>query len=492
MDARRLRGVERTAAGALARAGATLTAALLAPAAVAMLRLFPPLELTAPTAPTWLAITLAAIAALALGIAASIRLATALGSGSAAAMLESGALASLGVGLASGAIHAVGVPAEFPDGGLPLAMAVAGLLLLVARLATSLMLTRRGRIVGLVILGIVVETTLAASLFAPLPEQATPWLSAGAAALAAAASLPGPLLGPALLAGAFAAMTAMRPGALDAAFPLAAMVAAAVAVALPRARDEEGEEAAIREQPVAAPTTEAPLAAVALAPRMPPVDDEATRLARELRGTIEELLQARRIIELQREELGRTATHDPLTGVGSRRSVLERLAIEAAESRRYAHPVAVLLLDVDDFAALNHRHGLSIGDTVLRELALRLRLRMRAADALGRIGNDSFVAILPHTDERGAAVFADALRRRLISRPFTTDDGELSISVSIGVAFMRPGMELDAEELLAAADEALASARAAGGNRIAFDRRHGLVRLEDRRGPEAPADRRHA
>ena len=240
------------------------------------------------------------------------------------------------------------------------------------------------------------------------------------------------------------------------------------------------------------PAHAAPLVPVALAPAVAPADDEARRLARELRGTIEELLQARRTIELQRDELARTATHDPLTGVACRRVVLERLAIEAAESRRYAHPVAVVLLDVDGFAALNHRHGLTIGDDVLRELALRLRLRVRAADALGRIGGDSFVAILPHTDERGAAVFSDALRRRLISRPFVTDAGEITISVSIGVAFMQPGMDLDAEGLLAAADEALASAQAAGGNRIAFDRRHGLVRLEDRRAADGPADRRRA
>jgi diguanylate cyclase (GGDEF)-like protein len=139
-----------------------------------------------------------------------------------------------------------------------------------------------------------------------------------------------------------------------------------------------------------------------------------------------------------------------------------------------------MLLDVDNFSEINHAHGFTIGDEVLRELALRLRLRMRAADALGRVGGDSFMAILPHTDERGAAVFADALRRRLITRLVATDAGELTISVSIGVTFMRPGMELSTDELLGAADEALDSAKAAGGNRIGFDRRHGLVRLEER------------
>jgi PleD family two-component response regulator len=96
------------------------------------------------------------------------------------------------------------------------------------------------------------------------------------------------------------------------------------------------------------------------------------------------------------------------------------------------------------------------------------------------------MAILPHTDERGAAVFADALRRRLIARPILTEAGEVTIAISIGVAFMRPGMSLTADELLVAADEALASARAAGGNRIAFDRQHGLARLEERRTSNPP------
>jgi diguanylate cyclase (GGDEF)-like protein len=289
------------------------------------------------------------------------------------------------------------------------------------------------------------------------------------------------MLGMGLLAGAFAAMTAMRPGALDAIFPLAGMLATGVVVSWPQVRSATV-AAGAAPTVVAAPSFTPPLPP---APRprsvAPPLDDEALRLARELRGTIEELLQARRTVELQREELARTATHDPLTGVASRRSILDRLAIEAAESSRYAHPVAVMLLDVDDFSEINRARGFTTGDAVLRELALRLRLRMRAADALGRVGGDSFMAILPHTDERGAAVFADALRRRLITRPIATDAGELTASISIGVAFMRPGMELSADELLAAADEALESAKAAGGNRIGFDRRHGLVRLEERR-----------
>ena len=81
----------------------------------------------------------------------------------------------------------------------------------------------------------------------------------------------------------------------------------------------------------------------------------------------------------------------------------------------------------------------------------------------------------------------DALRKLLTGRPIETEVGELRIGVSIGVAFMRAGAGLSDEELLTSADEALASARAAGGNRIAFDRAHGLIRLEERRAEDAGA-----
>jgi diguanylate cyclase (GGDEF)-like protein len=468
--------VERAIAASIARAAATLTAALLAPAAVAVLRLFPPLDVAAPGAPGWLPVLLTVGAAAALGVAAALRLADGLASGRVAPLIECTAVASLAAGLAAGSFHALTEPERFPNGGLPLAMLVCGGLLLIGRLVPPLTLTTIGRRVAMVVIVIGVEGVLAASLFAPIPEDVAPWLSAAAAAAAAAGSVPGPMLTGGLLAGAFAAMTAMRPGALDAAAPLAAMMAAAVAFAWPRGVDEAGHIEIVETAVVTPPLPPRP----PVPARAPAMDDEALRLARELRGTIEELLQARHTIELQRAELARTAAQDALTGVASRRAVLERLTIEVAESRRYSHPLAVVLADLDDFAELNHRHGFAIGDAVLRELALRLRLRVRAADALGRLGADSFLAVLPHTDERGAAIFADAVRRTLVGRPAMTDAGEIVLSVSIGVAFIRPGMELSMEELLAAADEALASARAAGGNRIAFDRRHGLVRLEGR------------
>ncbi|MDQ4034511.1 MAG: GGDEF domain-containing protein [Chloroflexota bacterium] len=215
----------------------------------------------------------------------------------------------------------------------------------------------------------------------------------------------------------------------------------------------------------------------------PGVSADAERLGRELRGTIEELLQARRTVELQRSELERATTTDPLTGVASRGAIIDRLRVEVAQARRYQHSVAVVLLDVDRFGELNAAHGIDAGDMVLREVALRARLRVRASDAIGRSGSDGLLAILPHTDEGGAAIFADALRRRIGERAIALDGVEVRATLSGGVAVMRSGDDLDADSLLARAEEALESARVAGGDRIALDRLHGLARLE----PKEPA-----
>jgi diguanylate cyclase (GGDEF)-like protein len=212
---------------------------------------------------------------------------------------------------------------------------------------------------------------------------------------------------------------------------------------------------------------------------------ESERLSRELRGTIEELAQARRTIDLQRAEIERTATSDPLTGLPPRPAILERLRAEMAEASRYRHPIAVVLLDVDHFTELNRLHGTAVGDAVLGEVALRLRLRVRTADALGRLGGDQFLAILPHTDEAGATTFADALRHRLGTRELAVGPMPLALTVSAGVAVVRPGEDVSLDALLSRAEEALARAKRSGGDRVALERRHPTP-IDQRRSPDQP------
>jgi diguanylate cyclase (GGDEF)-like protein len=480
---------------------ARLGAALVAPLAVGLLRLFPATAIASSAAAGWLPAALYAAPSALLGLAAALGVADGLRRASAARLLEATAIGAMAAAFAAAALRSVGAATAdgvtgMPDAGLPPAVLLAGAMLLVSRAIPPDAAIRTGRGVNAIGVFVGIEATLAASLLITVPPAAWPWLLGAAAVLAGAAAFPGGSGGSAVLAGGLAALAMARPGSVDVMVALLAMAAAGILLGWPRTMTQatveddagayEPEMKAVSDEPM--PGARAAAERHAAGPILP--DDEAVRLARELRGTIEELLHARRTIELQREEIARGGTTDPLTGVANRRAVLERLRLEVAEARRYAHPVAALIVDVDDFGRVNAEHSLAVGDAVLRELALRLRLRMREADALGRIGGDAFLAILPHTDERGAAVFADAVRRRLTSRPVGTDAGEVAISVSIGVAFVRPGMSLSDEEVLAAAEEALASARAAGGNRIAFDRLHGLVRIDERRTAEdSPRER---
>ena len=461
---------------------------LLAPAAVALLRLFPAL-VPGEHGLGWLLPTGGGAAAVLVGIATLASFERGMRHGDPLTIARATALALVGVGLGVATLRALGpLPADsaFPDAGLFPAAMGAGAVLLAAQLTRETGNPQRGgaHLLGTWLIAFAaIEATAAAAVLIPPAGAAWPWLMGLAAALVAASAVPGPMLAAGLVASGFASLAAARPGSVETLVGLVAVTAGALAYV--RRRDVAAARAS------AEPTDPRPVDDGARADPVDPADlgvpaaltahEESLRLARELRGTIEELMHARRTIELQRDEIAQAASVDPLTAVATRRAILERLRIEAAGARRYPHSLAVLLLDLDGFAGINRDHGLAIGDEVLREVALRLRLRMRGADALGRVGGDSFIALLPHTDETGAATFADALRTRLLSRPIATSAGEIVVRVSIGVAFMRSGMGLTDEELLAAADEALASARAAGGNRIAFDRMHGLVRLEERR-----------
>jgi diguanylate cyclase (GGDEF)-like protein len=347
--------------------------------------------------------------------------------------------------------------------------------------------TRRGRIGGLVIAFVVVEAVLGAILLsAPVivDERTAPFLLTAAALLMAVAAIAGLDEGDRATALGIAASSCLG-AALGGAEGNATLVAGAgmalaslVFAGRPVADRVRRRETVPGPEPLLDPPPEPP---------GEPEFDEPSRVTRELRATLDDLVAARHLIELQRQEIDHASSTDPLTGLASRQATLKRLQIEAAEARRYSHPLAIVLLDIDRFADLNHEHGLDVGDAVLRALALRLRVRVRAADAVGRIGADAFLVVLPHTDEAGAATFARAVLERVLGRRVVTDHGEVVASLSIGIALMRPGMTLNGDELLAAVEEALASAKAAGGNRIAFDRLHGLARLEER-DPGAWAD----
>ncbi len=162
-------------------------------------------------------------------------------------------------------------------------------------------------------------------------------------------------------------------------------------------------------------------------------------------------------------ELVRQTMHDALTGLPNRSFLTYRLTQALADGKRRGDPVAVLLLDLDQFRAANDVHGHLTGDRVLTEVALRLRTLARPVDVIARIGGDEFVLVCPDTGVEAAGHMAEQVIAA-ISAPFAVDHRAVRIGVSVGIA-VSPPLDCDAETLLKRADAAMYEAKARGRSR---------------------------
>jgi len=159
----------------------------------------------------------------------------------------------------------------------------------------------------------------------------------------------------------------------------------------------------------------------------------------------------------RRRGLERRASRDSLTHVLNRGGLMASLRRHQVRARRAHTAVTVLLIDIDDFKALNDTHGHAAGDAALREIARGLVHEVRADDHVGRLGGDEFVVIVDG-DETAAAPIARRLRRQTL---VSVDGGqEIDVSCSVGIAQLRPGETVDAA--LARADAAMYGAKRAG------------------------------
>ena len=159
------------------------------------------------------------------------------------------------------------------------------------------------------------------------------------------------------------------------------------------------------------------------------------------------------------EEQASEARIDALTGLSNRRALEEILAAEIARAHRFAHQLAVVVLDLDRFKEINDSFGHTAGDVMLRAVSQLLSSLARQGDTVARWGGEEFVVVLPETDLAGATRFAERLRRTIEAHAV----GEMRTSASCGVATMLP--EDGVDELVGAADRALYQAKANGRNR---------------------------
>lgn len=172
------------------------------------------------------------------------------------------------------------------------------------------------------------------------------------------------------------------------------------------------------------------------------------------------------------ERLKHMGLTDALTGVHNRRYFDQRLREEVDRALRKGQPLSCLLLDIDFFKRVNDTYGHQVGDVVLREVAARIKGQLRLSDAMARYGGEEFVVLLVQTDEVTAESIAERIRERIAATPIVVDSARsIPISLSIGATtLMRQSRELDvaemANELVAAADEALYQAKSSGRDQV--------------------------
>jgi diguanylate cyclase (GGDEF)-like protein/PAS domain S-box-containing protein len=162
------------------------------------------------------------------------------------------------------------------------------------------------------------------------------------------------------------------------------------------------------------------------------------------------------------------AHHDALTGLANRAALIQKIEEAAARLRRRDEPFTVLLLDLDRFKEVNDTLGHPAGDTLLTEVATRLRSLLRETDVLARLGGDEFAVI--QTGETNQREAARALAERILEmlgRPFSIEGGDISIGTSIGIA-LAPEHETGSDELLKMADLALYRTKSTGRNGYCF------------------------
>ncbi|MDR0553229.1 MAG: diguanylate cyclase [Treponema sp.] len=170
----------------------------------------------------------------------------------------------------------------------------------------------------------------------------------------------------------------------------------------------------------------------------------------------------------QRRKLERMSTIDALTEIPNRRGFDIRLNVEWNHAIREKLPLSMLMMDLDNFKIYNDTYGHPQGDTLLKAVAEVFHFAAkRAEDIAARLGGEEFAVLLPNTGLDGALLSAERIRAKVERMVVPTVDGKPTrVTISIGVAVVKPKPGDDMAELITRADECLYAAKEAGRNRV--------------------------
>jgi diguanylate cyclase (GGDEF)-like protein len=175
------------------------------------------------------------------------------------------------------------------------------------------------------------------------------------------------------------------------------------------------------------------------------------------------------------DQLRQQATFDELTKLNNRREFDRLMLDEWQRSVRFRHPFALVILDIDFFKRVNDTHGHQVGDEVLRHVASLLAGQVRIVDKLARYGGEEFALVMVEINRAEAREVVDRLRALLAETPYVSPEKNLTIEVTLsaGVATMPEDADT-VEQLIAAADEALYTAKRLGRNRVVTTKNRAL------------------
>ncbi|MBE3071044.1 MAG: diguanylate cyclase [Planctomycetes bacterium] len=191
---------------------------------------------------------------------------------------------------------------------------------------------------------------------------------------------------------------------------------------------------------------------------------ERERADAALRQMVDELELARAAAEEANRKLEQLATTDELTGLWNRRHFLTALDRECRRAARSGSPLALAMLDLDHFKAVNDTHGHAVGDRVLAEVAAVMQSEARTTDLVARYGGEEFMILMPDTPGASAAAAAERLRRAIEAHAIPVGDQTVRVTASLGATAVEPGETPAADRLVRQADEMLYAAKQAGRN----------------------------
>lgn len=164
------------------------------------------------------------------------------------------------------------------------------------------------------------------------------------------------------------------------------------------------------------------------------------------------------------EELKLMSETDELTELYNRRFLYEEAERELARAQRYHHPISFFMVDIDHFKQVNDTYGHLMGDKVLVEFAKTVRDSLRKMDLIVRWGGEEFVILLPEADKEQACIAAQRLLTKVAEMTVETEQGDISITISIGTTGIYAGEEITFDEVMKQADDAVYLAKDAGRN----------------------------